>query len=147
MGKLKNLPKLERPREKIEKYGPGKLQDFELLAILLGSGTKGKNVLSVAREVLKRINTTGVEKITMGDIRNVKGVGVAKATQIIALVELSKRLTEPKPEILSSEDIWKLCADIRNSKKEHFVVFYLDTQSRLIERQIVSIGTLSSSLV
>ncbi|MEK7662379.1 MAG: hypothetical protein AAB355_02730, partial [Patescibacteria group bacterium] len=47
----------------------------------------------------------GVEKITMGDIRNVKGVGVAKATQIIALVELSKRLTEPKPEIFSSE-IW-----------------------------------------
>lgn len=147
MAKLKSLERIELPREKLEKYGPEKLKDFELLAILLGSGIKGKNVLVLAKNILRRLKAIGLEKVTFEDIRSIKGVGQAKASQILAIIELGKRLTEPKPEIFSLEDVWKLCADIRDSKKEHFLAFYLDTQSRLIERQIISIGTLTASLV
>lgn len=147
MTKIKNLTKIKLPREKLVKYGSTKLKDFELLAILLGSGIKGKNVLSLAKIILKKIKIIGLKKITIEDIKNIKGIGSTKAMQIIALIELSNRFTTTKPEILSPKDIWKLCADIRSSKREHFVAFYLDTQSRLIERQIISIGTLSTSLV
>lgn len=147
MPKLKSLSKIDFPREKLEKYGPEKLKDFELLAILLGSGIKGKNVLSLSKVVLKKINSIGIDKITIEEIQEVNGMGIAKAAQVLAMIELGKRLTQTKPEILSPQDIWNLCADIRSSKKEHFVAFYLDTQSRLIERQIISIGTLSASLV
>lgn len=146
--KLKDLQKIEFPREKLEKYGVRKLANHELLAILLGSGIKNLNVLELSKKILKVINKAGIEKISLSNLLEVKGLGKAKAAQIIAVLELGKRLnTEHKPEILSSHDIWKFCADIRESKKEHFVAFYLDTQSFLIERQVISIGTLTSSLV
>lgn len=145
--KIKSLPKIDLPREKLQKYGAGKLADYELLAILLGSGVEGMNVLQLSKKILQTISKIGKEKITLEDLLKIKGLGSAKSAQIIAVIELVKRLSIDMPEILSAEDVWKLCADIRESKKEHFVAFYLDTQNRLIERQIISIGTLNASLV
>lgn len=146
--KLKNLHKIELPREKLLKYGPNKLEDFELLAILLGSGIKGVNVLELSKHILKKINEIGVKNITLSDLKKIKGLGEIKAAQIIAMLSIRERLNNSEDkEILTPKDIWNLCSDIRSSKKEHFVVFYLNTQNRLIERQIISIGTLDSSLV
>lgn len=148
MPKMKDVPKIERPREKMEKYGPEKLKDEELLAILLGSGTKGLNVLQLSKRILKKIHIVGREKITLGILLEERGLGKAKAAQILALLALGQRLgSEDRSEILSSADIWKRCEDIRESKREHFLAFYLDTQGRVIERQIISIGTLTASLV
>lgn len=136
------------PREKLEKYGPEKLTDSELLALLLGSGIKGLNVLRLSKKILKLIEKVGVKKITLEKLLEEKGLGKAKASQIIAVLALGKRLHDKtKPEILTPQDVWKLCADFRESKREHFVAFYLDTQGRVIERQIISIGTLDASLV
>lgn len=146
--KIKDLSKVDLPREKIEKYGPKKLADHELLAILLGSGIKGLNVLELSKRILKTLQKIGVEKIALKELTEVKGLGNVKAAQVLAAIEFGKRLAAgERPEVLSPKDVWKLCADIRDSKREHFVAFYLDTQNRLIERQIISIGTLSSSLV
>jgi len=146
--KIKDLAKVDRPREKLEKYGPDKLSNPELLAVLLGSGIKGLNVIELSKKIVKLIEKTGANKVGLENLLKEKGLGKAKALQVIAALEFGKRLsTETKPEILTPEDVWKLCADIRNSKKEHFVTFYLDTQSKLIERQIISIGTLNASLV
>ena len=146
--KIKDLPKVDLPREKLEKYGVSKLHDHELLAILLVSGIKDLNVLQLSKKILKTISEIGKENIVLNDLLKIKGLGKAKASQILAVLELGKRLhSNQNPEVLSAEDIWKLCADIRESKKEHFIAFYLDTQNRLIERQIISIGTLSASLV
>ena len=147
MTKLKNLIKIDLPREKILKYGVKKLQDYELLAVLLGSGIKGKNVLSLSKTILQKLNTIGIKNITIDDIKGISGVGSVKAIQILAIIELGNRLSSEKNEIFSLKDIWNLCQDFRNSKKEHLVAFFLDTQSRLIERRIISIGTLSSSLI
>ena len=146
--KIKDLEKIDLPREKLAKYGSEKLKDHELLAILLGSGIKGLNVLELSKKILETIKKIEIKKITSADLIKIKGLGKAKAAQVFAMLELGKRLnSENKPEVLSAEDVWKLCADIRDSKKEHFVAFYLDTQNRLIERQIISIGTLNASLV
>ena len=146
--KLKSLPKVDLPREKLQKYGVQKLADHELLALLLGSGIKDTNVLQLSKKILMVVNKTGIDKVTLEELLAIKGLGKAKASQIIAVLELGKRLhTNRNPEILSAENVWSQCADFRDSKKEHFVAFYLDTQNRLIERQIISIGILNSSLV
>lgn len=146
--KIKDLEKVDLPREKLAKYGSSKLRDHELLAILLGSGIKGLNVLELSKKILKTVEKIGIKKITLEDLLEIKGLGKAKASQVFALFELGRRLnSENKKEIFSAKDAWKLCGDISESKKEHFVVFYLDTQNYLIERQIISIGTLNSSLV
>jgi DNA repair protein RadC len=148
MVKIKDLAKVDRPREKLEKYGKGRLSTPELLAVLLGSGIKGLNVVELAKRIVKLVDRTGADKVCLENLLNEKGLGKAKAMQVIAALEFGKRMTsEKKPEILVAEDVWKLCGDFRESKKEHFVAFYLDTQSKLIERQIISIGTLNASLV
>jgi DNA repair protein RadC len=148
MVKIKDLSKVELPREKLVKYGTDRLLDKELLAIILGSGIEGLNVLELAQKILLKIRKIGIEKATLEELLKIKGLGNAKASQIVACLELGRRLNQKeKPEILSPKDIWNLCADIRESKKEHFVAFYLDTQERLIERQIISVGTLTASLV
>lgn len=145
--KIKDIAKVDRPREKLGKYGPDKLNDAELLAVLLGSGIKGLNVVELSRRIVKLISKTSANKVKLEDLLKEKGLGKAKALQVVAALEFGKRMNEEKPEILTPEDVWKLCADFRSSKKEHFAAFYLDTQNRLIERQIISIGTLNASLV
>src|SRR3989338_7721544 len=146
--KLKELHRIEMPRERLAKYGAGKLADYELLAILLGSGVKGVNVLTLAKRILKKVGTVGGKNITLKELKEMHGLGNAKASQVVALLALTERLSlEELPEVVQAKDIWNLCADFRAGKKEYFVAFYLDTQSRLIERQIISIGILDSSLV
>jgi DNA repair protein RadC len=146
--RLKNLSSIDLPREKLQKYGTAKLKDFELLALLLGSGIKGLNVLELSKKVLQKAKKIGLGNITLEDLLEIKGLGVAKALQIIAVLELGNRFTQnDKAEILTAKDIWLLCSDIKDFKKEHFLAFYLDTQNRLIQRQIISVGTLDASLV
>src|SRR3989344_2735450 len=147
MTRIKDVSRFDLPREKLQKYGVSKLADHELLAILLGSGIQGFNVLQLSKKILDTVLKIGKEKITIADLRKINGLGQIKASQILSIIELTKRLNTNKPEILSANDVWKLCTDIRESKKEHFIAFYLDTQNRLIERQIISIGTLNTSLV
>jgi DNA repair protein RadC len=145
--KIKLLSKIDLPREKLQKYGVAKLANYELLAILLGSGIAEVNVLQLAKQILQTIAKIGKEKMTIENLCEIKGLGQAKAAQIIAVIELAKRLSVGAPEIMSAEDVWQLCVDIRDSKREHLVAFYLDTQNRLIERQIIFIGTLNASIV
>lgn len=148
MTKIKDIHKVDLPREKLEKYGTAKLADHELLAILFGSGIKGLNVIELSKKILKHIRKDGADHVTLENLLKERGLGKAKALQVIALLELGKRLrSEEKQEILSAKDAWTLCSDIRNSKREHFVAFYLDTRGTLIDRQVVSVGTLDASLV
>lgn len=146
--KLTELKKTELPREKMEKYGAKRLRNFELMAIVLGSGIKGCNVLELARKIEKLITQKSVNNVTLEDLLKIRGLGKTKAIQILAVISLADRLgSERSMEMLSVKDIWNLCADFRSSKKEHIVAFYLDTQQRLIERRIISVGTLDTSLL
>jgi len=147
MTTLKNLPKFDLPREKLLRYGSEKLADHELLAILLGSGIHGKNVLSLAKATLQKISKIGVAKTTLNDLKSIKGLGEVKALQVLAIIELAKRLYDTSPEILSDKDVWNLASDIRGSQKEHLMAFFLNSQQRLIGKQIISTGILDSSLI
>ncbi|MEX1002655.1 MAG: DNA repair protein RadC [Crocinitomicaceae bacterium] len=146
--KLSELKKTELPREKMEKYGAKRLRNFELIAIILGSGIKGCNVLELARKIEKLITQKSANNVTLEDLLKIRGLGKAKAVQILAVISLVGRLENGKnAEMLSARDVWNLCTDFRSSKKEHTVAFYLDTQQRLIERRIISVGTLDTSLL
>ena len=148
MVKIKDLPEGDRPREKMIKYGPDKLTDDELLALVLGSGTKGVNVKTLAGRILRK-NKEKLNSLTFEDLKNEKGLGKAKATQVIAVLELGKRLFAGKKNdlILSPQKVWERCEDFRSSKKEHFAIFFLDARSQEIKREVISVGTLTASLV
>lgn len=149
MAKIKDLPKIERPREKLEKYGPEKLSDSELLAILLRTGTKGINVVELANRILKKFPNSGIAKAEFKELKNTFGLGKTKACGIVACFELGRRMLKGKKAILvmSPKDIWNELKDIRESKKENFIVFYLDTRNQEIQREIISVGTLNANLV
>lgn len=114
---------------------------------MLGSGIRGLNVLELAKRIIARIEKIGIAKITIDDLKDMKGVGTTKALLVLSVLELGKRFGSERVEILSPEAVSNLCNDIRASQREHFVAFYLDSQNKLIERQVVSIGILDASLV
>lgn len=149
MLKIKDIPKIERPREKLEKYGPEKLSDVELLAILLRTGTKDLNVLKLSQKILQKFKKEKIVDLKIDELKSIHGLGPTKACEIIACFELGKRMLKDKKSaiLLSPKDVWDRMEDIRGSKKEHFVVFYLDSRNQEIKREIISIGTLNESLV
>ena len=145
---IKNLPACERPRERLVKYGPGKLSNAELLAILLRSGVKGVNVVELSNKILKKFGNV-FAKTNVADLAKTFGLGTAKACEIVACFELGKRFLKDKPAalILSPKDVWENLKEIRDHKKEHFIIFYLDSRNREIQKEIVSVGTLNANLV
>jgi len=147
--KIKDLPKVERPREKLMQYGPEKLSNSELLAILLRSGKKGENVIELANKILKRFSKDELPNLTFNDLKDYSGLGPAKACEIIACFELGKRLLkDKKAEIyLKPKEVWEELKDLRDHKKEHFVIFYLDSRNQEIKREIISVGSLNANLV
>ena len=146
---IKDLPKVERPREKLMQYGPEKLSNSELLAILLRSGTKDENVVELANKILKRLGSNQLPNLNFEDLKDHPGLGPAKACEIVACFELGKRLLkDKKAEIyLKPKEIWEELKDLRDHKKEHFVVFYLDSRNQEIKREIISVGSLNANLV
>lgn len=149
MARIKDLSKIDRPRERLTKYGAEKLSDAELLAILLRTGTKDLNVVQLAQHILKKFKERSVAVVTVDELSEVHGLGEAKACEIVACFELGRRMLQGKQSVLllSPKDVWDRMEDVRGSKKEHFVAFYLDAKEQEIQRDIVSIGTLNESLV
>lgn len=138
----------DRPREKLQIKGASALSDFELLQALIGSGNKQADVSKIARETLKLIKASGAE-VSYDELAKVTGLGLAKITEILSALELSKRylLKSDQPIIDSPEKAVEQLSDIRDKKQEYFVCLTLDGANRLITRRIITIGTLTSSLV
>ncbi|EKE11794.1 MAG: hypothetical protein ACD_15C00026G0013 [uncultured bacterium] len=147
--KIKDLHKIDRPREKLEKYGPNRLSDAELLAILLRTGAKGLNAVELSKKILRKFPQDKLIEAGFPELKKTFGLGSVKAGEIIACMELGRRLLKDKKVelILSPRDVWENLKDIRDNKKEHFIVFYLDVRNQKIKREIISIGTLNASLV
>ena len=147
--KIKDLPKIDRPREKLEKYGPERLSDSELLAILLRTGSEGVNVVELSSKILKKFSGVGLAKASVKELKNTFGLGAAKACEIVACFELGRRLLQNKQSalLLSPQDVWDQLKDIRDNKKEHFVIFFLDARNQEIKREVVSVGSLNANLV
>jgi len=137
------------PREKLKKYGVESLSEVELLALIIRTGRKGESVLTISQKVLTNVISTGIDNITFDNLNKIKGIGISKSCEIIASIELSKRILKGKQTrlFLNPKDVFNAMQDLAGSKKEHFVVFYLNIRNQEIVRDIVSIGTLNASLV
>ncbi len=148
-GTIQDMPRVERPREKLMRYGPDKLADEELLAIILRTGARGRNVLDMAGDLLSRFGRAEIARAGFAELKGAPGLGPARACEIAAVFELGRRYLNGKKTgiYLKPRDIWEELRDIRDQKKEHFVVFFLDTRNQEIKRDIVSIGTLNYNLV
>jgi DNA repair protein RadC len=151
---IHDLPLGERPRERLMKLGSEALSAQEILAVILGRGTKGESVMVTSQKLLTRFgNLKGVANASVEELIQTTGIGPAKATQIKAALELSRRLEanaseKPKPVLKSPEDVAaEVRSQLKGKKREHFLVLCLDTRNRLIDRKLVSIGSLDTSVV
>ena len=137
------------PREKLNKKGAAALSDVELLQAVIGSGGKGNDFKLIAKNLNAAIQKIGADKLTIDDVKAIKGIGDAKATVVFAALEFWRRkyTKQTAPLIDSPESAAKQFDDIRNKKQEYFVVLTLDGARRLINSRIITIGTLMSSLV
>jgi DNA repair protein RadC len=137
-----------RPREKLQAKGAQSLSDYELLMAIIGSGNKQADVSKIARDTLKLMRRHGAD-VNYDQLSAITGMGVAKITEILAALELSKRylLKSDQPIIDSPEKAVAQLVDIRDKKQEYFVCLTLDGANRLIAKRIITIGTLTSSLV
>ncbi|KKU86874.1 MAG: methyltransferase protein [Parcubacteria group bacterium GW2011_GWA2_47_9] len=150
MPRIKDLPKLDRPRERFLEKGPDALSKSELLAILIGSGIKGKNVKQLSEQVVRKFRNKFLD-IIVDDLLEIPGIGEAKALQIVSALALVKRFYEelgPKDNIvLSAQDAVSLTSEIRDKKKEYLVCLYLNARNALLKKEVISIGTLDKSLI
>lgn len=151
--KIMDLPENERPRERLLRYGTQSLSNAELLAIILGSGTKRENVLSLSNRIIKETGgLNGLLKSTVEDFMSLSGIGEAKAAQLMALLELSKRFKSYRDgndyKISKPKDAALLVMnEMKNFKQEHLKVIMLNTKNVVMFIKDVSVGSLNSSIV
>jgi DNA repair protein RadC len=148
---VSDLPRVDRPREKLAQKGSSALSDAELLAVIIGQGTHGSSVLAVADEILRFFGPSRLGAVSVKDLQSVKGIGPARASQLVACLELGRRIFRPEDEptviIRRPEDGASLTRELSAARKEHFCTLYLDTRNRVIRKETISIGTLNASLV
>jgi DNA repair protein RadC len=141
-------PAIARPREKMLKYGPRALTNTELLAVVLGNGVEGENVLQVAEDLMRRHGAEALPGLTLAGWRTARGIGTVKACQMTAAFELARRiLVRPEAEfrVSSPREAYELVRDLKRARKEHLVALYLDAQNHLIQRETISIGALNTT--
>jgi DNA repair protein RadC len=150
---VRDLPKPERPRERLQRFGPEALSAQELLALVIGRGIPKKSVMNIAQELLAKFgNIKAIGQATIEELSQIKGIGLAKAAQIKACFELGKREDlEPEPKdfnIKNPESVVKaIRSGIKDKAKEHFKLILLNPRNKIIGISTISIGTLNASLV
>jgi len=143
---VSQLPASDRPREKLARKGAASLSDFELLEVIIGSGTHGADVSYLARQVQKLL-AKGTESLTLEKLTSLRGVSTATATKLLASFEISRRyLIKDVEPLRTQKDILARLADIRNKAQEYCVCLSLDGGQRLIAQRTIAIGTLDSVL-
>ena len=151
MVKLKKLPKQDRPREKLEKYGVKNLTNSELLALILRTGTKKQNVVELCQKMLDMYNIKNLSQTTLNQLIEFHGIKKAKAAQVLATFELARRLasySDHYETIKSPFDVHKLLMpELRFLKKEKFIGLYLNSENKLVHEETISIGLFNQSLV
>ncbi len=152
--RIADLPSDARPRERLALVGASSLGIAELLAILLRVGQKGENAIRLAERMLSEIGgLPGLHRATLNDLRNVKGIGKAKSAQLMAAIELGRRITIGAPEerlvIRSASDAANLVMyQMSALEQEYLYVILLDTRNRVIGQPLeVYHGSLNMSLI
>jgi len=150
---VKEMPMTERPRERLIESGASSLSNEELLAILLRTGRKDLSVLELAKNVLYHLESLeDLKRITVLELLQINGIKIAKATTVVAAIELGKRLSNlqkiEKISVKSAFDVYHLLyQDLTHLEQEHFICLYLNTKSELIKKETIYIGTINQTLI
>ena len=147
---IHDLEEAERPRERLLELGPGVLSDADLVAVLFGTGTGGEGILELAARVIRSVNLRRLNQVAVEEILAIRGMGPARAAQLLAAAELGRRLWpdgEQAPLVRGPEIVYELTRDIRSANREHFMGFYLNSRNQVLRREIISIGSLNASIV
>ncbi len=153
---VKELPYLERPDEKLEKYGPKLLTDAELLAVIIRTGTKEHRSVELASQILEKPKETsgllGLKNLSIPQLMEIKGVGKVKALQIIAIGELSRRIAKTSmdkgamfsdPEMIARYYM----EDMRHLTTEEVILIMMNSKNQIIKDEVISKGTVNSSIL
>ena len=150
---IKELPIEERPRERLLKYGAECLSNAELIAIILKTGVVGSSVYDLANNVLKFAgDLSNLSDISVSELTKIKGIGSAKAVELVSAIELGKRVffsgSKIHEKFSNSSDVYLKNKDLFYLKKqEYFYCLYLDSKKELIERKLLFMGTINKSIV
>ncbi|RZT22179.1 DNA replication and repair protein RadC [Fictibacillus sp. BK138] len=150
---IKDYPLQERPRERLLQDGPDTLSNYELLAILLRTGTKQMSAIQLSHHIIQHFEgLRHLKDASIGELKEINGIGPAKAVELIAAIEIGKRISrlqfEERYTIRSPEDGARYLMDeLRFLHQEHFVCLYLNTKNQVLNKKTVFIGSLNTSIV
>lgn len=148
--KMKELPIEERPRERLKEVGKENVTNKELIAILLKTGSKEKSANDLAIELLKKYSLKDLKEISLQELMKIKGIGEVKAIEFLAAIELGKRIALKSEERVKLDTPYKIWQDAKyflsGKKQEYFYCYYLNTKQELIERKLIFLGTVNSSI-
>lgn len=146
---LKDLPSFKKPREKLLEKGLTSLNETELLAVVLGSGTKQHDALSMAKKIIGGQSISELAKMNALELQQATPIGLAQACRIVAALELGKIASQNQDFLVINKPqlVFQLAQEISVKKQEHLLALYLDGRHHLLSKKIITIGTLTSSLL
>lgn len=146
--RIKDLPKTLRPREKLSENGAENLSSAELLAIIFNTGSVKNNVIRLAESVLKKYPFQKFGNLNLEQLTAISGIGTAKASRLLASIELGRRLFAPvivtKTIIISAFDVVKVVKEYADRKQEYLICLYLNARHELLEQEVLAVGALNS---
>ena len=149
--RIHDLDPENRPRERFVRSGAASLSSAELLALILKTGTKGKNILETCNDLLARHGLERLGNLSRNELQETEGIGPAKAMQIMAVFELQKRVLHRRStnrKVRSARDVYEYMAGrLPDETKEHLFLLHLNTKNQIIRHDLVSVGTLNASLI
>lgn len=147
----RRLPEELRPRERMRAQGASALSGAELLAIVIGTGGRSESALEIAARLIHHFGSlASISRASLDEVSSVRGLGQAKASAVLAALEIGRRITEPVPArraVRSAADAADVCAPMRRLDREHFRVILLNTRHEILDVVDVSVGGLSSAPV
>ncbi len=146
--RILDLPKSDRPQEKLLQKGSSNLTNAELLAIILGTGRRKQNVISLAEQILKQFPIEKISLVPLENLIKIPGIGRVKAARVLAAIELGQRIfskeTVNKTYIRSTLDMLSQLREIADKRQENLVVLYLNARDELIKKETIAIGNINA---
>jgi len=148
--RIQDMPSGERPREKLSRLGPGSLDNAELMALFISTGTKGRSAITIGRELLQKHGSmAALGSLTVAELAKEKGLGIAKASKLAAAFELGARVAREQVQEIPFDTPQRICdyffPQLAHLSQEQVVVATLDTRLRLVGSTMVSLGTVNES--
>jgi len=148
--KILDIPKDNRPRERLEKIGASALSDAEIIALIIQTGSRNESAIDVANNIINKFGILKLSNISLKELQSIKGIGRAKAVQLVSAIEFSRRLKEYKTKdvhIQFAYQVYRHLESMSRLEQENFKILMLNTKNRIIKEETISIGLLDTTLI